>query len=208
MTPTIHGNLLIGPTAADVTDKDAVNTTQEGLDILSEKAALSVKDLPMRQVITSFAGLRAHESGGDFVIGEAPNARGFINACRASNLPGLSSPPPRSESLRHGLPQIFSPCKKRRTLSLNAKSCVPATLSMEERNRLIKENPAYGNISLCRCEMISEGEIIDAIHRPLGARFLRRHKTPHARRHGTLPVGLLFAAHHADPGARDSYADV
>ena len=169
VTPTIHGNLLIGPTAADVTDKDAVNTTQEGLDILREKAALSVKDLPMRQVITSFAGLRAHEAGGDFVIGEAPDAPGFINAAGIES-PGLSSAPAIGE-LAARLAADFLSLKKKEDFISERKILRPATLSMEERNRLIKENPAYGNI-ICRCEMVSEGEIIDAIHRPLGARSL------------------------------------
>ena len=169
VTPTIHGNLLIGPTAADVTDKDAVNTTQEGLDILREKAALSVKDLPMRQVITSFAGLRAHEAGGDFVIGEAPDAPGFINAAGIES-PGLSSAPAIGE-LAARLAADFLSLKKKEDFISERKILRPATLSMEERNRLIKGNPAYGNI-ICRCEMISEGEIIDAIHRPLGARSL------------------------------------
>ena len=69
VTPTVHGNLLVGPTAVDVTNKEAVNTTQDGLDSLAKTAALSVKNVPMRQVITSFAGLRAHEDGNDFISG-------------------------------------------------------------------------------------------------------------------------------------------
>ena len=71
VTPTVYGNLLIGPTATDAEDKEAVNTTQAGLDFLGKTASLSVKNIPFRQVITSFAGLRAHEVENDFVIGEA-----------------------------------------------------------------------------------------------------------------------------------------
>ena len=71
----------------------------------------------------------------------------------------------------HGLPQISSALQKGGLLISERKILRPETLSMEERNRLIAEQPAYGNI-ICRCEMITEGEIIDAIHRPLGARSL------------------------------------
>ena len=73
VTPTVHGNLLIGPTAVDIENKEGVNTTRDGLQQVLEKSAESVKNIPTRQVITSFAGLRAHEDGDDFVIGETEN---------------------------------------------------------------------------------------------------------------------------------------
>ena len=92
VTPTVHGNLLVGPTATDIENKEGVNTTAEGLDSLSQKAGLSVMNLPLRQVITSFAGLRAHEDQDDFVIGEAPDAEGFFDAAGIES-PGLSSAP-------------------------------------------------------------------------------------------------------------------
>ena len=92
VTPTVHGNLLIGPTAVDVEDKEGVNTTGGGLEQLIEKAGMNVKNLPMRQVITSFAGLRAHEDGDDFVIGEAEDAKGFID-CAGIESPGIASCP-------------------------------------------------------------------------------------------------------------------
>ena len=92
VTPTVHGNLLVGPTAVDVEDKEALNTTGEGLNSLAATSSMSVKNVPMRQVITSFAGLRAHEDGNDFVIGEAADAKGFINVAGIES-PGLSSAP-------------------------------------------------------------------------------------------------------------------
>lgn len=170
VTPTVHGNLLVGPTAVDVEDKEAVNTTQDGLDTLSRTASLSVKNLPMRQVITSFAGLRAHEDGDDFVIGEAPDAKGFINAAGIES-PGLSSAPAIGETVAELVRGLLSLSEKPDFVAERRGILRPETLSMEERNRLIRENPAYGNI-ICRCEMITEGEILDAIHRPLGARSL------------------------------------
>ena len=154
----------------DVSDKEAVNTTQEGLDSLGATASLSVKNVPMRQVITSFAGLRAHEDGGDFVIGEAGDAKGFINAAGIES-PGLSSAPAIGEMVA-GITKGLLQLKEKSDFVAERKGILrPETLPMEERNALIKEHPEYGNI-ICRCEMITEGEILDAIHRPLGARSL------------------------------------
>lgn len=170
VTPTVHGNLLVGPTAVDVSDKEAVNTTQDGLDSLGRTAALSVKNVPMRQVITSFAGLRAHEDGNDFVIGESEDAKGFINAAGIES-PGLSSAPAIGEMVAGIVKDLLSLSEKEDFVAERKGILRPETLTMEERNKLIAEHPEYGNI-ICRCEMITEGEIMDAIQRPLGARSL------------------------------------
>ena len=170
VSPTVHGNLLVGPTALDVEDKEALNTTGEGLGSLAATSALSVKNVPMRQVITSFAGLRAHEDGNDFVIGEATDAKGFINAAGIES-PGLSSAPAIGEMIAEIAKDILGLTEKEEFIATRKGILHPETLSLEERNALIKDCPAYGNI-ICRCEMISEGEILDAIHRPLGARSL------------------------------------
>lgn len=170
VTPTVHGNLLVGPTAVDVENKEGVNTTVAGLDSLYATSALSVKNLPFREVITSFAGLRAHEVKGDFVIEEAKDADGFFNAAGIES-PGLSSAPAIGEMVAQMVAKKLSLAKNESFVATRRGILDPKTLSLEERNKLIKENPAYGNI-ICRCEMITEGEILDAIHRPLGARSL------------------------------------
>ena len=170
VSPTVHGNLIVGPTACDIEDKEGTNTTQKYLDSIGPAAALSVKNVPLRQVITSFAGLRAHEADGDFVIGEAEGAEGFFNAAGVES-PGLSSAPAIGELLAGQIAEKLNLSKKENFKSTRKGILNPETLTMEERNALIKEQPAYGNI-ICRCEMISEGEILDAIHRPLGARSL------------------------------------
>ena len=170
VTPTVHGNLLVGPTATDIENKEGVNTTAEGLDSLSQKAGLSVKNLPFRQVITSFAGLRAHEDQDDFVIGEAANAEGFFDAAGIES-PGLSSAPAIGVMVAEMVAAKLNLNENPNFIGIRNGILNPNTLSMEERNKLIKEKPAYGNI-ICRCEMITEGEIIDAIKRPLGARSL------------------------------------
>lgn len=170
VTPTVHGNLLVGPTAIDVEDKEGVNTTAEGLAQVLEKAGMTVKNIPVRQVITSFAGLRAHEEGEDFMIGEAEDAPGFID-CAGIESPGIASCPAIGEMAAGILRDKMGLIEKDNFISTRQGIRNPNNLSMEERNVLIKENPAYGNI-ICRCEMVTEGEIIDAIRRPLGAKSL------------------------------------
>ena len=168
VTPTVHGNLLVGPTSIDIEDKEATATTAAGLDEVRAKSGLAVKDIPLRQTITSFAGLRAHEPRHDFFIGEA--APGFVD-CAAIESPGLSSAPAigrmaagiAAERLHLEAKPDFDPTR-RGILD-------PKTLPPEERNELIRKNPAYGQI-ICRCESVTEGEIIDAIHRVPGARSL------------------------------------
>jgi glycerol-3-phosphate dehydrogenase len=170
VTPTVHGNLLVGPTSVNVDDKEAVNTTADGLNFVGKVSALSVKNVPLRQVITSFAGLRAHEEGDDFVIGEAPDVKGLINAAGMES-PGLSSAPAVGAAVAEMVKAMLDPEDNPDFDPIRHGILDPDTLSLEERNQLIKEKPAYGNI-ICRCEMVTEGEILDAIHRPLGARSL------------------------------------
>ena len=172
VTPTVHGNILLGPTAVDQEDKEATNTTPEGLEDVQAKAALSVKGIPVRQVITSFSGLRAHEAGDDFIIGECPDAEGFFDAAGIES-PGLTSAPAIGEYLA-GLiaeKEHFTRKADKDFIATRKGVIHAANLSPEERAELIRKNPAYG-MMVCRCEMISEGEIVDAIRRTLGARSM------------------------------------
>lgn len=170
VSPTVHGNLLVGPTAIDVDDPEGVNTTSVGLNDVIEKSALTVKDIPYKSVITSFAGLRAHEDNHEFVIGFADGAENFVDAAGIES-PGLTSAPAigcEVSSLianKEKLKPIKNFVETRKGI-LN-----PAELSDKERTELIKKDHTYSNI-ICRCESISEGEIIDAINRPVGASSL------------------------------------
>lgn len=167
VTPTVHGNLLAGPTASDVEDKENVKTTAKELDEIMEKAAWGVKDLPFRKVITSFSGLRAHETGGDFVIGEVLDAPGFFDAAGIES-PGLTSAPAIGVYLA-GLVAKKAAAGKKADFKETRKGLIdPRSLTFEERARLIEEDPRYGTI-ICRCEEVSEGEIVASINRTLGA---------------------------------------
>ena len=168
VTPTVHGNVLVGPTAIDIEDKDGTSTTQAGLDEVRAKSGMAVKDLPLRQTITSFAGLRAHELRHEFFIGEVKP--GFVD-CAGIESPGLSSAPAIGVMVADIVTGILN-LEPNPEFDPNRKGILdPKTLSYEEQVALIQENPAYGTV-ICRCETITEGEIIDAIRRVPGAKSL------------------------------------
>lgn len=168
VSPTVHGNLLLGPTAEDIEDKEGTNTSAEGLDTVLKKAALSVKQVPSRSSITSFSGLRAHTAADEFILKESEE--GFFD-CAGIESPGLSSAPAIgefmsalvAEKLKLEAKDDFNPIRK----GVPRLSEMPFDL----RAQMIAQNPAYGRI-VCRCEMVSEGEILDSIHRTLGAKTL------------------------------------
>ncbi|MGI6755902.1 MAG: NAD(P)/FAD-dependent oxidoreductase [Atopobiaceae bacterium] len=170
--PTVHGNVIVGPTAIDLPDegKDRTATTQEGLDLVRSRAGETMHDLPLRETITSFAGLRAHEDGHEFVLGQPADAPGFFD-CAGIESPGLTSAPAIGEFLAPQIAEFLGARQKASWIKKRVGILDPKTLSPEERTELIKKQPAYGQI-VCRCEWVTEGEILDAIHRPLGARSL------------------------------------
>ena len=170
VAPTVHGNLIVGPTAIETEDKEGTATTAQGISELTQKAGNHVKNIPMNKVITSFAGLRAHEDNNDFIIEEVSDVPGFID-CAGIESPGLTSCPAIGEMVCDILKNLTDLKKKENIITKRKGVRRTEGLSTEEMNALIKENPAYGNV-ICRCESITEGEIIDAIHRPLGARTL------------------------------------
>lgn len=174
VTPTVHGNLLVGPTAEDTPNKEGIDTTAEGLQKVMEMAARSVASVSGRWTITSFAGLRAHlvtETGKkDFVIGEVEDAKGFFDVAGVES-PGLSCAPALGKYVAELVNAAYP--AERKTDFVETRKGIPnmALASDEERKALIAQNPAYANV-ICRCELVTEGEIVDAIHRPVGATTL------------------------------------
>lgn len=162
VSPTVDGNLLTGPTSVDISDKEDKSTTAEGFALIMREARENVTATPFNKSITSFCGLRAVGSTGDFIINSP--AKRFVNAAGIES-PGLSSAPAIAEYIVGLLKEIGLNLEK----NPNFDPIRPAAhafreASIEEKNRIIKENPAYGRI-ICRCETVSEGEILDAIHR-------------------------------------------
>jgi len=167
VTPTVDGNILVGPNAHDIDDKEDTATTAAGLSEVLSTARKSVPAVSERDVITSFAGLRA-VSGSDFVIKPSDVDNRFIIVGGICS-PGLTSAPAiarmvagllRQAGLEASLKADFNPVRKD----------IPRfrEMSDEERQKLIADDSAFGRI-ICRCETVTEGEIINAIKRPIPA---------------------------------------
>lgn len=170
VTPTVHGNLLVGPTAEDIEDKDDISTTQEGLDKVKKLSELTVSHLPLNRVITSFAGLRATEAHHDFIIGEVEDAKGFLDVVGIQS-PGLTSAPAIGRLVAEMAAKMLS-LEENPSFNKYRKGFADFhSLSQEEKKALIAKNPLYGKI-ICRCESITEAEIVDAISRNPGAKSL------------------------------------
>ncbi len=173
MAPTVDHNVIIGPNAEDLDQdqKGAVNTTVDGLAFVLESAKRISEHIPFGKTITTFAGLRAEPSCNDFVIGESDRVPGFFNIAGIKS-PGLSAAPAVAVDLAEEIAGIlgdvtpnqgFDPIRRPRVRFHEA--------SEEVKQSLIGENPQYANV-ICRCETITEAEIVDAIHRSAGGRTL------------------------------------
>lgn len=170
ITPTVHGNLLAGPTAEDILDKEGVNTTRDGINTILQRVKQSVSEFPGRDVITSFAGLRAHCEREDFIIEERKDAPGFIDVAGIDS-PGLSSAPAIGEYVARLVQGILPADENREFIAKRQGIPNMREADDEKRRRLIAQDKAYANV-ICRCELVTEGEVLAAIHRPLGARTL------------------------------------
>ena len=160
VSPTVDGNLLLGPTAVDGEDKTDKSTTPEFFSSIYDIAERSVFGIPKNKTITSFCGLRSVGSTGDFII-NTPKER-FVNAAGIES-PGLSASPAIAEYVRTLLEGCgLSLEKKENPITTRRSMHAFREASKEEKNLMIKQNPAYGRI-VCRCEGVTEGEILDAI---------------------------------------------
>lgn len=169
VSPTVDGNLIVGPSATDIDDGDDVATTAGGLSGIYGAATKSIPAVSLRNAITSFSGNRAHPTSDDFIIGSSDKNKNFINAAGIES-PGLSSAPAIAEMVDGIINELSGGFNKKP--GYNPVRPEPVRfrhMNAEQRAELIKKNPAYGRV-ICRCETITEGEILDAIHAPAGAR--------------------------------------
>ena len=164
ITPTVHGNLLIGPSNDKIDSRDNVDTDSKTLDYVWETALKSVPGINMRENIRNFAGVRAISDVDDFIIREAE--KGFYDLAGIKS-PGLSSAPAIAEELVRMM-EISKGEKLLLKSEFNDKRSVVRfkCLDSKQRAKVIGENPAYGQI-VCRCESITEGEILDAFNSPI-----------------------------------------
>ncbi len=176
LTPTVHGNLMLGPNSNIVEDKCDLAVSGEGLSEIYQGASKLVPGISRRDVIANFAGLRAIAEDGDFIIENSELVKGLINVAGIQS-PGLTSAPAIAEVV---IDLVKDFTLKSNLIEINKKDNYKETLkerpifteeSIVEWNELIKKDSRYGEV-ICRCEKVTKGEIIDAIHRPVPARSL------------------------------------
>lgn len=165
VSPTVHGNLIVGPNAVAAEDKTRVNTTGEGLEYVRSTAVKSVPSLNFRSSIRNFAGMRANSDRNDFILEEHD---GFVDLAGIKS-PGLSSAPAIAEEALAMVQKsgVFLTKKNNAVVTRRKRHF---NLQDEAGKRaMIAENPLYGRV-ICRCETVTEGEILDAIHSPIPPR--------------------------------------
>lgn len=169
VTPAVHGNIIVGPNAHDIDDKSDLSSTIAGLNEVWEKAKKTIPGLNKKAVITNFTGIRAHSFEDDFIIGFS-DVPGLYNVAGIES-PGLTCAPAIAVAVSK---EIASALDLKEKANFNKiRKAIPhfAGMSEAEKAAIIKQNPLYGKI-VCRCEVVPEGEIREAIRRPLGARDL------------------------------------
>ena len=164
---TTHGNTFIGPNANEQEDKNDLAVTMDGMNEIMNSARKLIANLPMGQVITQFAGLRAVSSTGDFIIGSSA-VEGFFNAAGMQS-PGLTAAPAVGELVANEIARVSGAAKKADFKAELPKKKAFLRMTRKEQAEAIQENNLYGRV-ICRCETITEGEIVEAINSPVGAR--------------------------------------
>lgn len=167
VSPTVHGNLLLGPSAEDIPDAQDTATTAMGLKAVLEAARLTWGSASTRGTITTFSGIRAHEKGGDFIIGQVEAAPMAFEALGIES-PGLSAAPAIGEMLSIQVASALGLQEKKEWKPAIPLKKTFREMSNAQRAKAAQENPENGSL-VCRCEQVTEAEIRAAIHRPLGA---------------------------------------
>ena len=171
VSPTAHGNALLGPSAEDIDDPLDTATTREGLDFVLDKCRLTWPKANVRPVITTFSGVRAHPETDDFIIGPVHGAPENAYEAIGIESPGLSAAPAIAEELGEMVAEHLKLAEAR-----FFRAAVPllkpfSAMTEKERAAAYKKDPDYGRI-VCRCEVVTEAEIRDAIRRPVGAKSI------------------------------------
>lgn len=165
IVPQTHGNILLGPTSTITSERENYGTSRDGLTYIKEHLKDLSNDIPYDLIIRTFAGIRASSTYDDFYIKESKTHKGFYHVAGIDS-PGLTAAPAIANYVVHELLKIKQPMKKAFD-PYREKPIVFHELGMDEKLQLLQTKPKYGNL-ICKCEKISEQEIIDAIHGPTG----------------------------------------
>ena len=166
VAPTVHGNLIVGPTSQAVADPDDTANTAQGLAYCRKMAVKSVPTVNFRENIRNFSGVRANHSTDSFLIGESESVPGMYLLAGIKS-PGLTAAPAIGEETGAYFARKLG-AKRKENFCDSRKRIRFQELSAEEKNRLIAREPLYGRV-ICRCETVTEGEIVAAIHGPIPA---------------------------------------
>lgn len=172
LTPTVHGNLLVGPDSQDIFDKEDLSTELERINYIKKVSMRSAKNIDFSEVIRAFSGLRAESTKGDFIIEEAAECSGFYDVAGIKS-PGLTAAPAIAkyivELIKNSDLELVP--KDEKEIKIRKKYTNFMKLSNDEKMELIKENSKYGRV-ICRCEMITEGEIVEVLKGPIKIRSI------------------------------------
>jgi len=164
VSPTVHGNLIVGPDAIPGAADDT-GTDSAGLAAIALAAKRSIPSVELRQNIRNFAGVRANSAGHDFIIEESQAFPGFIDLAGIKS-PGLTAAPAIGEYAAELLRSAGLALREKAGCIDRREHIRFKELSAGERNALVAEDPAYGRI-VCRCETVTEGEIVSALRSPI-----------------------------------------
>ncbi len=170
-SPTTHGNMLVGPTAEDLEDKQDHSVTSEGLEEIIESVRRLLPQVSPKDTIVQYCGLRPVRTPEGYYIGASNEIKGYVGVTgvRSTGVTASASIARYivdildDEGLKLQLKENFNPYR------VGIKKF--SELSLKEKDELIKQNPLYGHV-ICRCETVTEGQIVDAVHRPIGAKSL------------------------------------
>lgn len=168
VSPTTHGNLLLGPTAEDIPDSEDTRTTAEGLKDLLQKAVKTWPGITTSNVITNFSGIRAHEEGGDFIVGAVEGAKDGAFEAIGIESPGLTAAPAIGAELGEWVAYSLQLKRKANLKPVPPKPKSFSHMSPREREEAYRADKDYGSM-VCRCEMVTEAEVRAAIREPVGA---------------------------------------
>ena len=169
MCPTIHGNMLVGPTAEDQPSKVDKCTTAEGLESIAKDVKNLVPNVNLRETITQYSGLRPNRNPEGLHVDTYEDLQGYINLSGVRST-GLTLSVAMGKYVVQQMLNLGANLTFKKNFIKTRKGVVKfSEQTPEKQDELIKQNPLYGNI-VCRCETVTEGEILDAIHRPLGAK--------------------------------------
>lgn len=167
VTPTVDGNLVVGPNACDIEDKTDLTTTSAGLKEILGSALNLVPKLSLKKdtIIANYAGLRAESNTGDFIIELYDEVMDFINVAGVKS-PGLTSAPAIAEMVVNLLQKAGLELKEKEAFNPYRKSIDRSIreLFFGKAEKLIARDASYGHV-ICRCEHVTEGEVVEAVRR-------------------------------------------